>query len=616
MKASLFAAAVFLLAAAVPAARAENTGILIRFGFTDQKPTSWDGSLSLSTGKVASLEGWRFEDEDSAKGDSWKARTRVLTQRKARGNNPAKLGAKGKGKGKAQPAQNAEPMADNGVVAQLTGVATDTVVSVKTANGEFSFKLADLKIGSVLRELDGAASAERVASTQPLTNADNKDHDYPVIASDANGGTWVAWTSFTPGLDRAQRARGLDEEMKNFDELAVPTGGDQVWLRRKKSGEDKWSDPIAVTSGKGDIMRCAVAVDGKGKVWVFYSDRRGECFSIYARSYDGQKFGEESSLTDGRHNDLSPVAATDSTGRVWVAWQGADATTFHIYAARQEEGGFGKPILVNEGMKRNCWSPAIATTKADGGKVAIAWDGYEKGDYDVFVREFGNDGKSDAARPVANTPDYESRASVAYDAAGRLWIAWEQSGPKWGKDWGAMDKEDGIGLYKERRIGLRVLDHGVWKEPAQPVSAVLPGRLGPTGWESMKWSQANDAKAVNDGGFAGEEKKGQRPAQQKGKGKAGAGRQAGEEAETRGFQIFNNCARIASDGDGRIWLLCRTKQGQFHTPIGSTWSDFATVYEGNHWSGAMLMPHSDNLLFNFPAVTATAHGIRLAHSSD
>src|SRR6185295_18692609 len=88
------------------------------------------------------------------------------------------------------------------------------------------------------------------------------------------------------------------------------------------------------------------------------------------------------------------------------------------------------------------------------------------------------------------------------------------------------------------------------------------------------------------------------------------------EAEARGLQVFNNCARIASDGDGRIWILCRSKQGQFHTPIGSTWSDYAAFYQGDRWSGAMLMPHTDNLLFNFPAVTASAHGIRLAHSTD
>ncbi len=608
MSARIFAAA-FLFVASVALGHAESVGFLIRFGHTDRQPSNWDGSLSLSSGKITSLEGWRFENADSVISESaWKADTRALSVRKARGNNPQKLGARQQ----QGTDQGAEPMADNGVIAQFTGVVTDTLVTVKTARGEFSFNLGDVKIGDPLLELDGAASVERVTATQTLTHADNRDHDFPAMASDARDGTWVAWTSFTPGLDRGERAHGLKEEMKDFADLAKPTGGDQVWLRHRKSGDEKWGEPLAVTPGKGDIMRCAVAVDGKNRVWVFYSDRRGDFFSIYARSYDGQKFGEEMNLTDGRHNDLCPVAATDSTGRVWVAWQGAGTTLFRIYAAHQDDdAGFTEPILVNEGAKRNGWSPAIAATKADGGRIAIAWDGYEKGDYDVFVREFGIDGKSDAARPVANTPDYESRASLAYDAAGRLWIAWEQSGPKWGKDWGALDKSGGIGLYKERKIGLRILDHGVWKEPAQSVSAVLPGRSSKTGWDSMKWSQPNDPKTVNSGGFAGDEKKGRRP-----KAKFDAERKTGEEAETKGLQVFNHSARIAADHDGRIWLLCRTRQGQFHTPIGSTWSNYAAYYEGDKWTGSMLMPHTDNLLFNFPAVTVTAHGIQIAHSSD
>jgi len=612
MNARILAATALIFAAGVPAASAESIGVLIRFGYSDRQPSDWDGSLSVATGKVTSLEGWRFEDTDAVTGESaWKARTRPLSVRRTRGNNPQKLGARRQ----QQAQQSGEAMADNGVVAQLTGVSANTLVSVKTAHGDFSFRLSELAIGRPLGELDGAASVERVAATQALTTPDNRDHDFPAIASDGNGGTWVAWTSFTPGLDRAQRARGLKEEMKEFDELARPTGGDQVWLRHRKAGDETWGEPLAVTPGRGDIMRCAVAVDGRNRVWVFYSDRRGDCFSIYARSYDGQKLGEEMNFTDGRHNHLSPVAVTDSEGRVWVAWQGADTTSFRIYASRQETAGFTKPFVVNEGMKRNSWSPAIAATKSDGGRIAIVWDGYEKGDYDVFVREFGTDGKTDAARPVANSPDYESRASLAYDAAGRLWIAWEQSGPKWGKDWGAYDKEDGIGLYKERKIGLRVLDHGVWKEPAQSVTAALPGRISKTGWDSMKWSQPNDPKAANSGGFAGDEKKGQRR-KPPGGAKAEAGRRKGEEAETQGLQVFNNCARVAADNDGRIWLLCRTRQGQFHTPIGSTWSDYAAYYEGDKWTGAMLMPHTDNLLFNFPAITAAAHGIRLAHSSD
>lgn len=500
----------FLFVASAVAGHADNLGVLIRFGHTDRRPMNWDGSISLSSGKIASIEGWRFDEADCVTGESsWKADTRHRQEMD----------------------QAEDHMADNGVIVQFTGVDASTLATVKTARGDFSFKPGDMKPGASRRELDGAVSIECVPVTRALTYADNHDHDYPAIASDARGGTWVAWTSFTPGLDRGLRARGLQEEMKDFAELAKPTGGDQVWLRHRKPGDEKWGEPLAVTPGKGDVMRCAVAVDGKNRIWIFYSDRRGDFFSIYARSFDGQNFGEEMSLTDGRRNDLCPVAATDSTGRVWVAWQGADTTFFRIYASHQDEdAGFIKPLVVNEGANRNAWSPAIVATKADGGKIAVAWDGYEKGDYDVYVREFGADGKPDAVRPVANTSEHESRASIAYDQSGRLWVAWEQIGPK-------------------RRGGLRVLDHGVWKEPAQPVSSALHGR-------------------------------------------------------------------IAADTDGRIWLLNRIRHGQDNSPVGRIWNSHVAYYEGGKWSRAMHMPHTDSRPDVFPAITATAHGIQIAHSTD
>ncbi|MCE9518803.1 MAG: hypothetical protein K8R87_04470 [Verrucomicrobia bacterium] len=182
-----FIAVALLFVGSVVFGHAENIGVLIRFGHTDRQPANWDGSFTVSSGKIASLEGWRFEGADAVLSESaWKADTRALSVRKTRGNNPQKLGAN-----KKQGADQAgEPMADNGVIAQFTGVAADTLVMVKTTRGEFSFKLDDLTIGAPLRELEGAISVERVTATQALTNADNRDHDYPAIATDMSDGTW------------------------------------------------------------------------------------------------------------------------------------------------------------------------------------------------------------------------------------------------------------------------------------------------------------------------------------------------------------------------------------------------------------------------------------------
>ena len=64
------------LLALVPSAFAQNpAGVRILLGMTDQKSTSWDGSLTARGAEVTSLEPWRFESPDAISGNSWKAST-------------------------------------------------------------------------------------------------------------------------------------------------------------------------------------------------------------------------------------------------------------------------------------------------------------------------------------------------------------------------------------------------------------------------------------------------------------------------------------------------------------------------------------------------------------
>jgi beta-xylosidase len=38
--------------------------------------------------------------------------------------------------------------------------------------------------------------------------------------------------------------------------------------------DNKWSEPIPLTSSGGDLHRPSIALDGKGRPWVFWSDNR------------------------------------------------------------------------------------------------------------------------------------------------------------------------------------------------------------------------------------------------------------------------------------------------------------------------------------------------------
>ena len=555
-----------------------EVGVRIRFGLNDTGNTVWDGNVSVSPGSVERIDGWRFQDSDRVVNQgSWKASTRPLTVRRT--NNPKKKAKKMAGAG----------MADNGVFLVLTGVTDASLVKVETKQGNFQFRLADLPYGKVLEPLKGAVDVERVAATRQLTSQ-RDDDDFPAIAVAPDGTSAVAWISFTPGLDRDERSRAPTSAPKDYSFLARPPGADRLWLRSQRNGA--WSEPLAITAAGRDLYKCAVAIDGGGRTWVIWSENTSwpakplANFEIFAASVSDGKVSSPIKLSDAAGSDISPVAATDASGRVWLAWQAARENAFRVVERHQSANGAWTAERVVSTQSGNCWSPAIAP--AADGRVAIAWDTYDKGDYDVWLREFAANGAPSAARPAATTADYEARPSLTYDRQNRLWVAWERSGPTWGKDWGALDRA-GIGLYRDRQIGMAVLVGDEWQEPATAVTSGLPGsrpRRGPRNFP-VRRPEADSA------------------------------RKAGQEAETAPATAYNNIARLACDRDGRIWLFARSREGTFHTPLGTVWTNYATVYDGGQWVGPTIVPHSDNLLYNSPAVAAhPGGGFIVAHSSD
>ncbi len=365
------------------------------------------------------ISGWRFNAADSTDGTkSWQAATRPAV-----GPRRAALNARPN-----------TPLADNGVLLSLTGVTEDSVVQVKTVQGDFSFKIAEASYGKILNELNETVEVERTASAVTLTDS-KTDDDYPSAAVAQDGTVFTAYTSFTPGLNRDSRAKRWETAPEDLSFLAKAPGGDQLWLRAVDG--PRAGDAIAVTPTGRDIYKSAVTVDGSGTVWIFWSENAAykpfpknplPNFDIWARPFKDGKFSEPQRISTSPENDIWPVAATDAKGRAWVAWQGARNQVFRILERHQAGDGWSAERQVST-QTRNSWAPALAAaSEKNGGRVAIGWDTYEKGDYDVWLREFDADAKPSDARPVANTPEYEVHPALTYNADGSLWIAYELSG--------------------------------------------------------------------------------------------------------------------------------------------------------------------------------------------
>src|SRR5207247_185416 len=144
-----------------------------------------------------------------------------------------------------------------------------------------------------------------------------------------------------------------------------------------------------------------------------------------------------------------------------------------IFARRYDGAAWSAPEKVSA-SPANDWAPAIASDGA--GNVYVAWDTYDKGNYDVMMRAWAN-GKWGAVTGVATTPRFEAHVSLACDKQGRLWAAWNESGFNWGKDAGFLVKKEATRLYQSRWVGLGVYSNGAWQETVADFNESLPRDL-------------------------------------------------------------------------------------------------------------------------------------------
>ncbi len=564
------ALAATLFAAALPI-RADM-GVRVLLGLMDRAGKKWDGSATIDGGRITKVDPWRFgKDDEIASDGSWKLSTAPvlsflhLVQRQT------------------------PPVGPNGVILWLSGEGEDSKIQVTTPLGPFTFKLADLPYGKFHYALDGNVAVDRIPPSSRLTDSPD-EQDYPAAAT-ANGDIWVAYVEFKHRPDHDQLRAPYKEKPTDLSPLVAKAEGDQILVKRFSG--NRWSEPIAITPPGGDLYRPAIAVDGSGKPWVFWSANQANNFDLWARVIDNGTPGATVRITNSPGSDVFPAATTDSGGRVWVAWQGWRDGRGVIFAATQQGNGFSAPEAVSN-SKGNEWNPAIAADSS--GRVSVAWDSYRNGSYDIYARTATAPGQWGAEIPVAATPLYEAYPSIAYDGEGRLWIAYETGSDNWGKDFGAH-RSSGVPVYLSRGIRMVGLDRsGRLLQPAVNPDVALQGlsdiredgggrQVNVKGWER------SDSELFT-----------RRP----------SNAHPWPENNPR-----NTLPRLTVDASGRLWLAYRSMHPQVWTPLGTSWSEFVISYDGKAWTGPTYIFRSDNVLDNRPALISKAGGeLIVINSSD
>ena len=543
---------------------------LIVLGVGDKVATAWNGSISATGGTIVDLQGWRFSAGDAVTGNSWKTSTRM-----------APAGPNETGPGLIQEA---------GVILNVAASNTPVTFNVTLPKNTFTFSTSDISFGTPGSYLAGKVLVVQTGAPLALTS-DEEEEDFPAMAQSGDD-VYLTYTRFVHG-DRSL-AMGISTKttITDFSFLARPTGWDQVFLMHYSKSQRSWTGPFPVTTATEDVMRSAVAIDGQHRAWVFYSTQRNGNFDIYARNSNASgSMSNEIRLTSDAGTDIFPVATSDVSGRVWVAWQGFRNNNLEILAAAQTGDTFSPESVVSVSPASD-WDAAIAA--APNGEVAIGWDTYDKGDYDVYVRRvrYTDQIGMDDPIPVAASSDFEARTSLAYDAQNRLWIAYEVSGPRWGKDFGAYDTA-GIGLYQNHTIQVRCLMGSDLYSTTDDINKSISGQPNtqlfladiPGPYPTQPDPTLAQRRTANSGVGGGQGPK-------------------------------NSFPRLATDPDGTVYLAYRRTMGSVSVStgnvtqqsVGTIWIGELMWFDGAKWHAPGVLDHSDGLGDNRPSILAIGSG--------
>jgi hypothetical protein len=412
----------------VQAADAKRVAFLIRFGADGAGDVDWSGRISPQPSR---LEGWQFDSNDSASPAGWKCATREQNY----WDTPYER--------RMGPTSNRRKTTGKGILVEFDS-STRGDIRITTAQGEFSFRAANNLWSETARFLNGRVEVRAAPVLTRLATTPEVE-DNPSLWNAADGTTWLAYQSWSQT-------------------------GDQLFVRRRSGAA--WSKPEALTASGKDIFRTAITGDKAGGIWVIWSEQVSGNFDLYGRRFDGKKWAPAERLTTAQGSDIYHSLARGRDGRLYLVYQSSRAGNFDIYL-RAYDGKWSPEIAVSTDAADE-WEPALAPSP-DGG-VTILWDTYAKGNFDVVSKTWRN-GKLGPLTFIAESGAFEARASAAYDAQGRMWVAWEEGDWNWGKDYGNLIPESGRGLLVRRQTRVAVMAEGRMQDLTASLANAVPEDL-------------------------------------------------------------------------------------------------------------------------------------------
>lgn len=284
---------------------------------------------------------------------------------------------------------------------------------------------------AAIKPVKGKAKAKKKSPVgSPLPFASPKlelrkvghQYDLPASAIGPNGDSFVAY---------------VDHDGES-DQLRVA----------KKNGEQ--FEVVAAIGERGIIHHPAIAIDESGDAWCFWS-QTGDDDTVDLLGSEVNS-GEVFTISNTDGSESFTDAGTDSEGRIWVAWQSSRDHRPDIYTKflDPESGEWSREIGVSKSDAGD-WEPAIAFDEK--GNAWIAYDSAEGNEFNINLARVSADSAVESF-PIAHSPEYEARASIAPAADGSgFWIAAERGKVRWGLDSRGHENNTGINAKKSVLFG-------------------------------------------------------------------------------------------------------------------------------------------------------------------
>jgi hypothetical protein len=388
----------------------ELQAVTLVFGSKDQEPSKWDGSASISQGKIERVIGYHFTESCKVDGTSWTCSTHPWAPF-AGGMHPNE-----------KPQPRPTPVEAVGVTIEFRAPAS-AELRIQVPKGEFSFRPMDVPPVGGIYPLQASVEVYRTPVVETLTDAVYED-DYPAVAV-VGEEVVVAWQGYRDG-------------------------GEHVFTRSYRDG--RWGERRQWTRQAADIFQPRVLGSGE-PVW---SERQGEAWLL--------KAGEGKVLVGGEGSNLFLRAA--GTHLAYQRWRKGRSEIYYKDLS-------GSEVLLSDPKRHaraNDWNPALAVDRY--GTVWVAWDGYADGNYNIYLRPVRK-GKPGELVQVTKSSRFHAHPSVAVDAQNRVWIAWDEAPENWGKDVGFF-LSYGTGLYESREVRVAVYAGGKWLTPLRQPAEVVP----------------------------------------------------------------------------------------------------------------------------------------------